>query len=124
MEMTKNLPENNSVVVSSSKQRFILQTPRKLRRSSDMIRGLSYVKAIQLLRFSRLRASQVILKKLTEAASNAVQQKGVSLESLFVSQISVDEGPVYKRFKPRAQGRMYTRLKRSSHITVQLGVKG
>ena len=30
----------------------------------------------------------------------------------------VDEGPTLKRFRPRAQGRGYRILKRTSHITV------
>lgn len=121
--MTKN-QNAKSAVVGTSRQRYILQTPRKLRRSADLIRGMDYVKAVQVLRFSRLRASTVLLKKLVEAAANASAQKGLTPDALAVSKVAIDEGPTYLRYKARAQGRMYKRLRRTSHISIELSAKG
>jgi large subunit ribosomal protein L22 len=64
------------------------------------------------------RASEIVLKKLIEAVANAKDQYGVSPDTLKVSSVFVDEGPTMRRFKPRAQGRIYQRLRRSSHITL------
>lgn len=120
--MTKNQKEA-SEFSSSARQRFILMSARKMRHASALARGLSYIDAVNKLRFSGLRASGVILKKLTEAAANAREKYNIAPEQLMVRAIMVDEGPTHRRFKARAQGRMYKILKRTSHLTVQLGLK-
>ena len=45
---------------------------------------------------------------------------GVKSDALKVSEIFADESVTYKRGKPRAQGRIYKRLKRTSHLTVKV----
>ena len=45
---------------------------------------------------------------------------GASADVLKVSEIFADEAQTYRRVRPRAQGRMYKRLKRTSHLTVKV----
>jgi large subunit ribosomal protein L22 len=103
-----------------AKQKNIMVTPRKLRRSCDLVRGQYVLRAYAILKSSPLRANEIVLKKLTEAVANAQVLYGVSPESLRISRLVVDEAPTFKRFKPRAQGRMYQRLRRTSHITLEV----
>jgi large subunit ribosomal protein L22 len=42
-------------------------------------------------------------------------------DNLFVKEAYVNEGPTLKRYSPRAKGRAYSILKRTSHITIVLG---
>ena len=44
----------------------------------------------------------------------------LSEENLFISKITVDEGPKLKRWHPMSRGRAYPILKRSSHIAIVL----
>ena len=71
-----------------------------------------------MLRFMPYFAARVVEKNLKAAVANAQEQYGVGAESLRVSQIFADESTTYKRARTRAQGRMYSRMKRTSHLTV------
>ena len=68
------------------------------------------------------KKSAVMIKKLIESAvANAEYKKVIDVDNLFVKTITVDQGPVFKRFRPRAQGRASGVRKRMSHINVILG---
>ncbi len=107
---------------AQAKQRFILMTPRKIRRVLDVIRGKRVIEAYAALRLMPYAAATLVLKKLIEAAHNA-KQMGLNPEELIVSRAMADEGPRYRRFKPRAQGRVYRRERRTSHLIVAVGQK-
>ena len=65
-----------------------------------------------------------MIKKLIESAvANAEYKKTMDLDRLIVKSIWVDQGPVLKRFRPRAQGRAFGVRKKLSHINVILGEK-
>ncbi|MFM7389394.1 MAG: 50S ribosomal protein L22 [Vampirovibrionales bacterium] len=105
---------------ATARQKNIWMTARKLRRVLDMIRGKGFIEAVAILKTSPYRASELVLKKLVEAAHSAVQQQGATFQTLVVSYAVADEGPTHRRFKPRAQGRVYQRLKRTAHLTVRV----
>jgi len=105
-------------MMSVSSQRNIMTTARKMRRVINEIRGKSVNEAYILLKTMPYRASEIVLKKLVEAVASARQQEGLNPDALYVSEVFADEGPTMKRFKPRAQGRIYQRLRRSSHLTL------
>lgn len=100
-------------------QRNIKMPARKIRRIINVVRGKSVLEAIKILRFMPYEAARVVEKNIKDAAANA-EVKGISSELLKVSEIYADEGTTFKRAKPRAQGRIYKRLKRTSHLTVKL----
>lgn len=94
--------------------------PRKTRVVVDLIRGCPVNEALARLRFTPRVAAQVVEKVLKSAVANA-QQGGKDLgdaDALRVSRAFVDNGPILKRFQPRAQGRAFSIHKRMSHITV------
>jgi len=98
-------------------------SPRKARLVVDMVRGKGVQEALNILRFSPQKAAGIVGKLVGSAVANA-EQGGVSdVDRLFVKTIFVDQGPVLKRFLPRAQGRATKIRKPTSHITVVLGEK-
>ena len=107
---------------AQARQTYILMSPRKLRRVMNEVRGKKVLDAYNMLHHMPYRAAGVILKKLVEATNNAQVKFGVSPEELVVNKIFADEGPAYKRFKPRAQGRVYRREKPTSHLTICVAV--
>lgn len=108
-----------------SKQRFILMSHRKLRRVANEVRGKEVLEAYQTLRFMPYFAAKVVLKNLRAAIANAEQKFGdqATPDRLVISSIMVDEGPAYKRFRPRAQGRVYRIEKPTAHLTIEVKLK-
>ncbi len=98
--------------------RYVRMSPRKVRRVLDQIRGRTYAEALILLEFMPYRACDPVLKVLRSAVANAEHNEGLDRASLVVSTAYADQGPVLKRFRPRAQGRAYQIRKPTCHITV------
>jgi large subunit ribosomal protein L22 len=99
--------------------RFVRVTPRKARRVVDLIRGLPADEAQAVLAFAPQSASDTVGKVLASALANADASGGRGDRGMmWVRRAWVDEGPTAPRFRPRAQGRGYRILKRSSHITI------
>ena len=105
---------------AKSRQTNIKITARKLRRVINEVRGKAVNEALDMLRFMPYFAARVVEKNVKAAAANAFELSGVRSDSLKVSEIFADESVSYKRGKPRAQGRIYKRLKRTSHLTVKV----
>ena len=105
---------------SMAKQTNIQMPARKLRRVINEIRGKSVSEAVRILKFMPYFAARVVEQNLIAAIANANEKFGASASDLKVSEIFADESKTYKRGKPRAQGRIYRRLKRTSHLTVKL----
>ena len=105
---------------AKARQRNIKMTARKLRRVINEVRGKAVNDALDMLRFMPYFAARVVEKNLKAAAANAFEQAGVKSDALKVSEIFADESVTYKRGKPRAQGRIYRRLKRTSHLTIKV----
>ena len=103
-----------------ARQTNIKMTARKLRRVINEVRGKAVNDALDMLRFMPYFAARVVEKNLKAAAANAFEQAGVKSDALKVSEIFADESVTYKRGKPRAQGRIYRRLKRTSHLTIKV----
>jgi large subunit ribosomal protein L22 len=101
--------------------KFIRMSPRKARLVVDLIRGLDVEKAIDQLQFMTKAAAKPVLKLLNSAISNAINNFKLKKENLYIKTITVDGGPVLKRWRPRAFGRAAPILKRSSHINLVLG---
>lgn len=103
--------------------RHIRVTPMKARRVVNLIRGKQAAEAMAILKFAPQQASEPVFKLVQAAVANAkvkAEKSNTFLneDDLFVSQAFVDEGTTLKRFMPRAQGRAFQILKRTSHITI------
>lgn len=108
---------------AQAKLRNVRLSPRKARLVVDMVRGKGIQEAMNILQFSPQKTAPILSKLLKSAVANA-EQKGVSdVDTLFVKTVMVDQGPVLRRFIPRAQGRASRIRKPTSHITVVLDVK-
>lgn len=101
-------------------QKDISMPARKLRRVINVVRGKSVTEAIKILKFMPYFAARMVEKNLIAAVANATEKSGMTAEQLKVSEIYADESRTLKRGKPRAQGRIYKRLRRSSHLTVKV----
>lgn len=93
-------------------------SPRKVQIVCDLIRGKDVKTAQAILMATPKAASELMLKLLKSAVSNAENNHNMDPEKLYVSATYANPGPILKRFMPRAQGRAYRINKRTSHITI------
>ncbi|MBX4187459.1 MAG: 50S ribosomal protein L22 [Candidatus Doudnabacteria bacterium] len=100
--------------------RYIHVSPRKLRLVADLVRQQSVATALEQLRFFSKNAALPLAKAINSAVANAVHNFNLNKDDLFVKAITIDGGPVYKGYAPRAQGRAFVVRKRTSHINVVL----
>src|SRR3972149_789596 len=98
------------------------QSPRKVRLITDLKKGKSVPEAENILSMLPKRGAEPVLKLLRSAAANA-KQLGSDPKNLFVENATVDQGIVLKRFRPRAFGRAYQILKKTSLVKVNLSEK-
>ncbi len=95
-------------------------SPRKVRLVIDLIRGLDVSEAKVQLNFLIKRSSKPILKLLDSAIANAKNNFKLDESNLYIAEIFVGEGPTLKRIMPRAMGRAFHIMKRTSHVTIIL----
>jgi large subunit ribosomal protein L22 len=98
--------------------KYVRVSPQKCRLVADQVRRLPVGQALELLQFSPRKAAAPIRKTLESAIANAEHNQGLDIDELRVDTITIDEGPVLKRWRPRAKGRATPVVKRTSHITV------
>ena len=98
--------------------KMVRTSARKVRLVCDAVRGKPVAEALALLRFLPNGSARDVAKVIQSAAANAENNYQMSPEDLRVKTIYADEGPTYKRFRPRARGRADRRLTRTSHVTV------
>jgi large subunit ribosomal protein L22 len=115
------LPER--VLVGKATAKYVRMSPMKVRRVVDLIRGLPATEAQAVVKFDPHAASEPVGKVLDSAIANAehlahVRSQRLDPDDLFITEAFVDEGPMLKRFRPRAQGRAFRIRKRTSHITI------
>jgi large subunit ribosomal protein L22 len=100
--------------------RWVRTSPRKARLVAEHIRGRSVPEARAVLAFTSREAARAIEKVLHSAVSNAEANHGLAEERLYIKAAYVDGGPVLKRWRARARGRVARIRKRTCHITVLL----
>jgi large subunit ribosomal protein L22 len=100
--------------------KYVRMSPRKARLVAEHIRGRSVPEARAVLAFTSREAAGVLQKVLQSAVSNAEANHGIAEDRLYVKATYVDAGPVMKRWRARARGRVARIRKRTCHITVTL----
>lgn len=103
--------------------RYARISPRKVSIVLDLIRNKDTVTAMAILKNTPKAASEYLVKLLKSCTSNAENNHSMNPNKLYVSECFVCPGPVQKRVMPRAQGRAFRILKRSSHITIAVREK-
>ncbi|MCK5566985.1 MAG: 50S ribosomal protein L22 [Actinomycetia bacterium] len=99
-------------------EKFIRISPRKLRYVADIIRSKKVGEVVDILTFTQKKAAGIMRKAVQSAAANATENHDMNEDDLVVEKVFVNEGPILKRFRPRARGRATKIRKRTSHLTV------
>jgi large subunit ribosomal protein L22 len=95
-------------------------SPRKVQIVLDLIRNKPVGVAVAILRHTPKAASESLEKLLKSAMANAENNHDMDVSRLYVAECFVSPGPILKRIRPRAQGRAFRILKRTSHVTMVL----
>ncbi len=106
--------------------RYIPTSPRKMRLLTDLIKGNSVEKAIEVLHFNKKHAAKVAEKVLRSAVSNLFnknEESNVDISGLYVKEAYVNQGPTLRRMLPAPMGRAYRIRKRSNHLTIVVATK-
>ena len=106
-----------------SKSNNIRQSPKKLRKVADCVRGLNVNRALSSLKHMDEKGAEIIEKTLSSSIANAVSNEEFDkdMNSVMIKTITVDEGQPLKRFRARAQGRASRIKKRTSHLKIIIG---
>ncbi len=108
-------------MTSNAKLRHLGIAPRKVRVVVDLVRGKPVGEALNLLRFTPKAAARPVAKLVRSAVANAVQaDENLDVDRLWIQTITVDQGPMLRRFLTRAQGRATRINKKTSHVQVRL----
>jgi large subunit ribosomal protein L22 len=112
--------------LSHAVARYVRMSPQKSRLVADLVRDRFVGEALTILRFSeRKKISAVLEKVLRSAIANAQQASpNVDVDTLVISRIQINGGPVAKRIRPAPMGRAYRVQKRTSHVHIYLSEKG
>jgi len=102
----------------SATAKYLRGSTRKANLVVAAIRGRPVEEAAALLRFMPQHAARDVERVLKSATANAENNHNLSAEDLIVADASANEGPTIKRWRPRAQGRMFPIHKPMTHITI------
>ncbi len=98
--------------------KYVRISPRKVKIVLDLIRNKDTASAMAILKNTPKAASEYLIKLLKSAVANAEHNFKMDASNLYVSECFVCPGPTLKRVMPRAQGRAFSILKRTSHVTL------
>lgn len=104
----------------TAKLNYLHIAPRKVRLVTNALKGLSVNEAEAQLLFRSKRSSESLLKLLRSAVANAKNNHKLNVDRLVIKDIRVNQGPMLKRFMPRAMGRATPIQKKTSHIFLVL----
>lgn len=106
-----------------AKAKYIRISPRKARLVADLVRGLDLEEAFAKLAVLNKKAVKSINKLLNSALASAEHNNQLEKSNLFIKDITVNDGPTYYRWMPRAHGRATQLRKRTSIIDITLSEK-
>ena len=109
-------------MIAQAKGQYIRIAPMKMRLVTDLIRGKGVADSQSILMHVDKGCTTNISKVLNSAISNA-KQKGLAEEQLYISKITANPGPMWKRYRAASFGRASEILKRTTHLTIELDLK-
>ena len=98
-------------------------SPKKLRVVAEVLKTRDATWALNFLKFAPKKWADILYKVLHSAVSNAVNNNSQDAANLYIDQLVITKGIVYKRWQPISRGRMHPILKRTSNIRLELQVK-
>ena len=102
-------------------RKHIRGSARKMRTVVNVVRGKKVPEALNTLNFLPQAVTKIVKLTVLSAVHNLIDKNKDELvdeEQLIISEIRVDEGPAFKRFRPVSRGRAHPILKRTCHLTV------
>jgi large subunit ribosomal protein L22 len=120
--MNKEKKENkgNEKEIISATSKYIRVSPSKIDNIIVKIRGKSYKEALQILKYLPQKTGAIVWQTLYSAISNATNNFDLEKENLIIKEAFVNQGPILKRMRPRAQGRAFAIQKKMSHLTIRV----
>ena len=109
-------------MIAKAEGKFLRVSPSKVCQVMDLIRYKDALEAQSILTFLNKRPKEYLIKILNSAIANA-KVKGFNAEQLYISKLTCNPGPAWKRFKAAAFGRAAPIRKKTSHIRIELDVK-
>jgi large subunit ribosomal protein L22 len=109
------------ITLAKAYQKYVRQSPRKLRLIADMVRGKTVSQALVDLAFTPKKGARLLRAVVLQAQANAKAKQPV--EEMWLSDVQIEEGPRLKRWNPVSRGRAHPILKRMSHIKVVVSGK-
>jgi len=104
------------MAAATAKLKNYRQSPRKVRLIADLVRGKSAEHALALLSALPKRGSDPVKKLIESVVANAK----LPSNEVYISEIQVNGGIVFKRHMPRARGRASAIRKKTSIITISV----
>lgn len=106
-----------------AKSRFVHYSPYKIRPFADVVRGKNVQYALDWLRAHENKRVVALKKVIQSAAANAKSLQEINPKDLVIKELRIDQGPIFRYFKPGAMGRAVIRRKRFSHLSIILESK-
>ena len=106
-------------------RKYIRSSPRKMRTVVNVVRGKSVPEALDTLAFMPQKVTRTVETTMRSAVHNLMDKfpdERFDEDELVVREIRVDEGPMFKRFRPAPRGRAHPIRKRTCHLTVVVGL--
>jgi len=100
--------------------KYLKITARKTRMVADLIRNKPVLKAESILKFTVRKAAHPMAKLLASAVASAKNTYKLDPKDLYITKITVNDGPMQERVFPRSRGRADKITKRTSHVTIVL----
>ncbi|MDQ3891097.1 MAG: 50S ribosomal protein L22, partial [Actinomycetota bacterium] len=107
-------------VTARAEAKYVRTAPRKAQLVLEQIRGRPVPQARAVLAFMTRDAARDVEKVLNSAVANAEANQGLVGDELYVAAAYAGAGPVLKRWRARARGRVARIRKRTCHITIRL----
>jgi large subunit ribosomal protein L22 len=109
-----------SMKIVSATSKYIRISPTKIDVIIAKIRGKSYKEALQILKYLPQKTGSIVWQTLYSAISNATNNFDLEKENLVIEEAFVNQGPILKRMRPRAQGRAFAIQKKMAHLTIRV----
>jgi large subunit ribosomal protein L22 len=106
--------------IISATSKYIRISPTKIDTIIAKIRGKSYKEALLILKYLPQKTGAIVWQTLYSAISNATNNFDLEKEDLIIAEAFVNQGPILKRMRPRAQGRAFAIQKKMSHLTIRV----
>ncbi len=115
--------QKTATIQIAARQKYVRVSPQKARRVAQLIKGKPALDALNMLLLMPHKPARYYVKLLKQAIGNAVNDYELDEEQLVVVNALADNGPMIKRYRPRARGRVYMVRKRTAHLTVIVAPK-